>query len=62
MNSELKKRLLANVIQGTKSTPISYRKRKRLPLTFGGMITAVAMFMAFIGLFMLLLSIIRPYF
>jgi hypothetical protein len=62
MNSELKNRLFASVIQGTKPAPIGFRQRKRSLLSLGGMITAVVMAMAFMGLFMLLLSKLRPLF
>jgi hypothetical protein len=62
MNPDLKNRLFANVILDTKSAPISYRQRKRSPLSLGGMITAVVMAMAFLGLIMLLVSKVRPLF
>jgi hypothetical protein len=62
MNSELKNRLLANVIQGTKPAPLAFRRRKRSLVSPSGMITAVILIMAFLGLIMLLLSKVQPLF
>ncbi len=62
MNPDLKNRLFANVIIGTKPAPVAFRQRKRSLVSPGSMITAVVMAMAFLGLIMLLLTKVRPLF
>jgi hypothetical protein len=62
MNPDLKNRLFANVILDTKPAPLAFRRRKRSLVSPGGMITAVILIMAFLGLVMLLLSKVQPLF